>query len=151
MGDVPLLLGLIRALAEYEKMLDLVTATEEDLQSSLFLTENPAAEAIIAELDFEPVGFALFFTNYSTFRGQAGIYLEDLFVSPQHRGKGYGKALLQKVAQIAVSRKAGRLDWSVLDWNTPSIEFYESLGAVHMKDWLGYRLSGDALAQLGSQ
>jgi GNAT superfamily N-acetyltransferase len=148
-ADVSTLLELIRGLAEYEKLLDAAVATEADLEQSLFGPERSAAEAILAEEDGVPVGFALFFTNYSTFLGKAGIYLEDLFVKPEYRGKGYGKALLKRVAEIAVSRGAGRMDWSVLDWNKPSIEFYESLGARNMSGWLGYRLTGEALQALG--
>ena len=143
-GDVPLLLRFIRALATYEKLEHEVTATEVELRRTLF-GERPYAEALIARLDGEPVGFALYFHNYSTFVGKPGLYLEDLFVDPAHRGKGVGKALLQRLAAIAVERDCGRMEWAVLDWNAPSIAFYRSLGAVPMDDWTVFRLAGEAL------
>jgi GNAT superfamily N-acetyltransferase len=146
-SDVPLILGFIRKLAEYEKLSHMVVATEADIHENVFGT-NPVAEVLLAYWDGEPVGFALYFRNFSTFLGQAGIYLEDLFVEPEHRGKGIGKALLIRLAQIAIERGYGRLDWSVLDWNTPSIEFYRGLGAVPLDAWTAYRLTGDALSRL---
>lgn len=142
--DCGQILQFVRALAEYEKLLHKVVATEEILQKHLF-GDHPTAEVIIGEADGSPVGFALFFQNFSTFLGQPGIYLEDLFVSPAQRGKGYGKALLACLAQIAIDRQCGRLEWSVLDWNTPAIEFYQSLGAETMDGWKVNRLSGDHL------
>lgn len=145
--DVPLILKFIRDLAEYEKLSHQVVAAEENIREHVF-GSNPVAEVLIASWDSQPVGFALFFRNFSTFLGQAGIYLEDLFVEPSHRGKGIGKALLVRLAEIAVERGYGRLDWAVLDWNTPSIEFYRSLGATPQDDWTGYRLAGDALTRL---
>ena len=142
-SDVGLILQFIRDLAEYEKMSDEVVATEELLDEWLF--EKKSAEVVFALEDGREVGFALFFHNFSTFLGRAGIYLEDLFVKPEYRGKGYGKGLIKKLAQIAVERGCGRLEWSCLDWNTPSIEFYKSLGAVPMEDWTVYRVTGDTL------
>ena len=142
-ADTPLILEFIRALAEYEKMLDLVVADEALLADQLFRKNN--AEVIFAVEDGVEVGFALFFHNFSTFLGRAGLYLEDLYVLPEHRGKGYGKALLQKLAAIAVERGCGRLEWACLDWNQPSIDFYKSLGAVPMDEWTVYRLTGDTL------
>ena len=144
--DVPLILSFIRDLAEYEKMLDEVVATEELLTEWLF--EKNKAEVIFAlEGDVE-VGFALFFHNFSTFLGRAGIYLEDLFVKPEYRGKGYGKGLLKQLAKIAVERGYGRLEWWCLDWNQPSIDFYLSLGAEPMSDWTTYRIAGDTLKEM---
>src|SRR5438067_3331056 len=128
-ADVPLILQFIRDLAEYERLSHRVVATEERLRASLFGSPR-FAEVIVGEEDGVPVGFALFFHNYSTFLGQPGIYLEDLFVDPQMRGRGVGKALLAHLARLAKERGCGRLEWAVLDWNTPSIEFYKSLGAV---------------------
>ncbi|HTC31899.1 MAG TPA: GNAT family N-acetyltransferase [Bryobacteraceae bacterium] len=145
--EVPTILNFIRQLAEYEKLSHLVIATETNIHEHVF-GPNPVAEVLLAYWNQEPVGFALYFRNFSTFLGQAGIYLEDLFVEPQHRGKGIGKALLIRLAQIALERGYGRLDWSVLDWNAPSIEFYRSLGALPMDAWTGYRLTGDALSRL---
>lgn len=145
-NDVGKILYFIRELAIYEKMLDEVVATEELLTEWIF--EKKKAEVIFALENGEEVGFALFFHNFSTFLGRAGIYLEDLFVKPEHRGKGYGKALLKKLAQIAVERGCGRLEWSCLDWNQPSIDFYRSLNAVPMSDWTVYRLTGDTLKQM---
>jgi GNAT superfamily N-acetyltransferase len=145
--DVPVILNFIRQLAEYEKLSHLVIATEGDIYEHVFGT-NPVAEVLLAHWNAEPVGFALYFRNFSTFLGQPGIYLEDLFVEPEHRGQGIGKALLSRLAQIALERGYGRLDWSVLDWNAPSIEFYRSLGAIPMDAWTGYRLTGDALSRL---
>ena len=142
--DVPLLLRFIRDLAVYEKLEHEVVATQEVLRRTLF-GERRYAEALIARLDGEPVGFALYFHNFSTFLGKPGLYLEDLFVEPAHRGKGIGKALLQHLAAIAVERDCGRVEWAVLDWNAPSIAFYRSLGAVPMDQWTVFRLEGAAL------
>ena len=144
--DVPLILEFIKGLAEYEKMSDEVVATEEILDEWLFDKEK--AEVIFAIAEGEEVGFALFFHNFSTFLGRAGIYLEDLFVKPKYRGNGYGKAILKRLAQIAVERGCGRLEWSCLDWNQPSIGFYLSLGATPMSGWTGYRLTGETLANI---
>ena len=141
--DVALILEFIRGIAEYEKMSDEVVATEELLQEWIF--EKKKAEVIFAVEDGVEVGFALFFHNFSTFVGRAGLYLEDLFVKVEHRGKGYGKALLKELARIAVERGCGRMDWVCLDWNQPSIDFYRSLGAVPMDEWTIYRLTGDTL------
>ena len=144
--DVPLILEFIKGLAEYDKMSDEVVATEEILDEWLFDKEK--AEVIFAIAEGEEVGFALFFHNFSTFLGRAGIYLEDLFVKPKYRGNGYGKAILKRLAQIAVERGCGRLEWSCLDWNQPSIDFYLSLGATPMSGWTGYRLTGETLANI---
>ena len=141
--DVPLILQFIKELAEYEKLLDEVVATEELLERWIF--DKQKAEVIFALEDGREVGFALFFHNFSTFLGRAGLYLEDLFVLPAQRGKGYGKALLRQLAAIAVERGCGRLEWSCLDWNQPSIDFYLSMGAVPMEGWTVYRLTGDTL------
>lgn len=145
-NDAALILQFIRELAEYENMLDEVVATEELLHEWIF--EKNKAEVIFVMEDRKEVGFALFFHNFSTFLGRAGIYLEDLYVKPQFRGKGYGKALLKRLAQIAVERGCGRLEWCCLDWNKPSVDFYLSLGAVPMEDWTLYRLSGDTLRNM---
>lgn len=145
-NDVSLILYFIRELAEYEKMLDDVVATEDLLREWIF--EKKKAEVIFAVVDGEEVGFALFFHNFSTFLGRAGIYLEDLYVKPEHRGKGCGKGLLKKLAQIALERGCGRLEWSCLDWNKPSIDFYLSLGAEPMSEWTVYRVAGDTLSKL---
>lgn len=144
--DCPLILSFIRALAEYEKMSDQVVATEELLKEWIF--EKGKAEVIFPVVDGEEVGFALFFHNFSTFLGRAGIYLEDLFIKPEHRGKGYGKATLQQLGRIALERGCGRLEWACLDWNRPSIDFYLSLGAKPMDEWTVYRLAGDSLRGL---
>jgi len=149
-SDVPVILSFIRKLAEYEKLSDLVVATEAHIREHVFGV-NPVAEVLLAYWDGEPVGFALYLRNFSTFLGQAGIYLEDLFVDPEHRGKGVGKALLIRLAKIAVERGYGRLEWSVLDWNAPSIEFYRSLGAVPLDEWTAYRLTGEALEKLAGR
>ncbi len=146
-NDVPIILGFIRKLAEYEKLSHLVVATEEKIREHVF-GANPVAEVLLAYWDKEPVGFALYFRNFSTFLGQTGIYLEDLFVDPARRGKGIGKALLARLAKIALERGYGRLEWAVLDWNKPSIDFYRSLGAVALDEWTGYRLTGEALDRL---
>jgi GNAT superfamily N-acetyltransferase len=143
-ADVPVILLFIRALAEYEKLSHKVVATEESLRRTLF--GNPRfAEVILGYEDGEPAGFALFFHNYSTFLGRPGIYLEDLFVDPHRRGRGYGKALLAHLARLARDRDCGRVEWAVLDWNAPSIQFYKSLGAVPLDDWIIFRLTGEAL------
>ena len=144
--DVPLILHFIKELAVYEKMLDDVTATEELLREWLF--EKNKAEVIFAVEGEKEIGFALFFHNFSTFLGKAGIYLEDLYVLPEYRGKGYGKALLKKLAQIAAERGCGRLDWACLDWNRPSIDFYLSLKAMPLDQWTTYRLAGNSLRGL---
>ena len=141
--DAALILEFIRALAEYEKMSDEVVATEELLQEWIF--EKKKAEVIFAVEDGVEVGFALFFHNFSTFVGRAGLYLEDVFVKVEHRGKGYGKATLKHLAQITVERGCGRLEWCCLDWNQPSIDFYLSLGAEQLNDWTTYRLTGETL------
>jgi len=146
-SDVPLILGLIKGLAEYERLADQVTATEDGLRASLFGASR-AAEVLIAYVEAQPVGFALFFHNYSTFLGQRGLYLEDLFVLPEWRGRGAGKALLQHLARLAVERNCGRLEWAVLDWNMPAVGFYQSMGAKPMHDWTVFRLTGDSLAAL---
>ena len=144
--DIPLILSFIRQLAEYERMLDEVVATEELLREWLF--ERKKAEVFFAGDGGHEVGFVLFFHNFSTFLGRAGIYLEDLFVLPEYRGHGYGKALLQQLARIAIDRGCGRLEWSCLNWNRPSIDFYRSLGARPMDDWTVYRVAGDTLTEL---
>lgn len=145
-SDAPLILQFIRELADYEKMSDEVVADEETLEEWMF--DKGKAEVLFAVVDGKEVGYALFFHNFSTFLGRAGIYLEDLFVKVEHRGKGYGKALLKQLASIAVERKCGRLEWSCLDWNQPSIDFYRSLGAEPMSDWTVYRMTGDTLNNL---
>ena len=144
--DCPLILSFIKALAEYEKMSDQVVATQELLREWIF--EKGRAEVIFPLADGEEVGFALFFHNFSTFLGRAGIYLEDLFIKPEHRGKGYGKATLQQLGRIALERGCGRLEWACLDWNRPSIDFYLSLDARPMDQWTVYRLAGDSLKNL---
>lgn len=145
-ADCALILNFIRQLAAYEKMSDQVVATEELLREWIF--ENRKAEVVFISEEDQEIGFALFFHNYSTFLGRAGIYLEDLFVLPEYRNKGYGKALLKKLAQITVERGCGRLEWSCLDWNKPSIDFYLSLGAAPMNDWTTYRLTGQTLEEM---
>lgn len=144
--DCPLILSFIKALAEYEKLSDQVVATEELLKEWIF--EKGKAEVIFPVVDGEEVGFALFFHNFSTFLGRAGIYLEDLFIKPEYRGKGYGKATLQQLGRIALERGCGRLEWACLDWNRPSIDFYLSLDAMPMDEWTVYRLAGDSLRGL---
>ncbi|MBR6840413.1 MAG: GNAT family N-acetyltransferase [Oscillospiraceae bacterium] len=146
--DTALILSFIRSLAEYEKMADEVVATEEVLREWIF--EKRKAEVIFALENGKEVGFALFFHNFSTFLGRAGIYLEDLFVLPEYRGKGYGKGLILTLARIAAERGCGRLEWWCLDWNTPSIEFYRSLGAVPMDEWTVYRITGETLRKLAA-
>lgn len=149
-ADMPLILGFIRELAEYERLSDQVSATEAALQVTLF-GQHPAAEVLIARHDGVAAGFALFFQNYSTFLAKPGIYLEDLYVKPEMRGHGIGRALLTQIARLAVARDCGRFEWSVLDWNTPAIGFYRSLGALPQDDWTIFRLNGDALKALASQ
>lgn len=143
-GEEPLVLELIRELADYERMSDDVEATPELLGEALF-GNDPVAECLLAEWDGKVAGFALFFSNFSTFVGRPGLYLEDLYVRPAHRGQGIGKALLKSLAGIARDRGYGRMEWSVLDWNQSAIDFYRSLGAVPMEDWTVYRLDRDAL------
>lgn len=147
-ADVPAILRCIRGLAEYERLAHECIATEAQLRSTLF-GPAPAAEVVLAILDEETVGFALWFRSYSTFLAQPGIYLEDLFVFPAHRGQGLGRRLLAHLAATAVERGYGRVEWAVLDWNEDAIRFYRSLGAVPMADWTTYRLTGDALITLG--
>jgi GNAT superfamily N-acetyltransferase len=159
--DVPLILGFVKALAEYEHLSHEVEATEEQLRETLFgegfdKAGEPSAfrrtaEVVIAHVNDAPAGFALFFHNYSTFLAKPGMYLEDLFVNPEFRGNGVGKALLVYLARLAVERGCGRLEWSVLDWNTPAIEFYQRLGARPMDEWTVFRLTGDTLAQLAAE
>lgn len=144
--DISKLLYFIRELAEYEKMSDEVVANEQLLKEWMF--EKKTSEAIFAVVDGEEVGFALFFHNFSTFLGRAGLYLEDLYVKPEHRGKGYGKGLFQQLARIATERGCGRMEWCCLNWNQPSIDFYHTLGARPMSDWTTYRLTADTLQKL---
>ena len=148
-ADGEAVFSFIRDLAVYEKLLDDVVATQGDIERALF-GANPRVFCDIAEWDGVPAGFALWFYNFSTFRGRHGIYLEDLFVRPAFRGKGLGKALLQQLAKRAVAEDCARVEWSVLDWNEPSIKFYESLGAIAMEEWTVFRLTGDALRKLGT-
>lgn len=148
-NDCGLILKFIKLLAEYENMSSEVVATEELLNEWIFKKEK--AEVLFVLEGNKEVGFALFFHNFSTFLGRAGIYLEDLFVLPEYRGKGYGKALLKKLAQITIERGCGRLEWSCLDWNKPSIDFYLSLGAKKMDEWTVYRLTGTALEEMGTK
>jgi len=145
-ADTGLVLQFVKALAEYEGRLGEVVATEDTLREGLFNKQK--AEVLFAVADGTEVGFALFFHNFSTFLGRAGIYIEDLYVKPEHRGCGYGKAILRRLAQIAIERQCGRLEWWCLDWNTPSIGFYLSMGAKPMEDWTVYRIAGDALQNL---
>ena len=146
-ADVPVILSLTRDLAEYERLSHHVEATEDGLRRSLF-GERPYAEALIGELRGEPVAFAVYFHNFSTFLGKPGLYLEDLYVKPAARGLGIGRAILRRLARIAVERDCGRLEWSVLDWNKPVLEFYKSLGALPMSDWTIHRVTGDTLRSL---
>jgi GNAT superfamily N-acetyltransferase len=145
--DVPIILQLIRDLATYERAPDEVTATEEQLVDVLF-GERPAAEVLLAFEGESPVGFAVYFYNFSTWLGRAGLYLEDLFVNPDKRGKGYGRALLVELAKIARDRECGRMEWAVLDWNEPAIKFYRALGAKPMHEWTVFRLTRDGIAGL---
>lgn len=148
--DCQLILDFITELAIYEKAEHEVQSTTEDLQRTLF-GEAATAHCVICENEAGPVGFAVYFFNYSTWQGKNGLYLEDLYVSPQHRGCGAGKALLKHLAQLAVSRNCGRFEWSVLDWNQPAIDFYESIGAKPKSEWIGYRLDGKALSDFAEQ
>ena len=148
-ADVPTIARLIRDLAEYERLLDRCILKESDLREHLF-GQKRYAEVLLAEEAGSVVGFALFFHNYSTFRGKPGIYLEDLFVEPAHRGKGHGKALLRALAKLAVERDFCRVEWAVLNWNTPSIEFYKALGAVPMNEWTVFRVMDEALVKLAN-
>ena len=145
--DLPQILAFIRALAEYERLADAVVATEEALKATLF-GERRYAECVIARWEGEPAGFALFFHNFSTFLAKPGLYLEDLFVRPELRGKGVGKALLQFLAKLATDRQCGRFEWAVLDWNESAIGFYKSIGAEPVDEWTIFRLKGEALARL---
>jgi GNAT superfamily N-acetyltransferase len=146
-SDVPVILALIKGLAEYEKLSAEVTATEEGLRATLFGREK-AADVLLAWDGDTPVGLAIYFQNYSTFLGRPGIYLEDLFVLPEWRGRGHGRRLLAEVARVALERNCGRLEWSVLDWNEPALRFYRSLGAKAMDEWTVYRMTGDAIRRL---
>lgn len=148
-ADVPLITRFIRELAEYERLAHEVVATEEKVRESVF-GERRHAEVLIAEENGEPAGFALFFHNYSTFLAKPGLYLEDLYVRPELRGKGYGKALLARLATIARERDCGRFEWAVLNWNEPAIQFYRSLGALPMNHWTVYRVTGDSLDELAA-
>lgn len=148
-SDVPLILAFIKKLARYERLAHEVVATEELLRETLF-GERRTAEVVFGYHRGEPAAFALFFHNYSTFLGRPGIYLEDLYVEEQYRGQGIGKAMLAYLAQVAVERKCGRLEWWVLDWNAPAIQFYQKLGATPMNDWTVFRLTGEALANLAN-
>ena len=146
-ADVPLILALVRELAEYERALDECRATEGALRETLF-GDRPQAEVVVADVDGAPAGFALFFHNYSTWEARRGLYLEDLFVRPAARGRGVGRALLEHLAGVAVARGCGRFEWSVLDWNAPAIGFYEALGAREMREWRIMRVDGEALPRL---
>ncbi len=148
--DIPAIAGLIRALAEYEHLADAVVLDEDRLRTHLF-GPRPYAEVLLAEELGHVVGFALFFHNYSTFLGRPGIYLEDIFVQPERRGQGYGKALLTAIARLAVERDCGRIEWSVLDWNAPSIAFYRSLGATPKDEWTTFRLEREAIEALAEK
>ena len=149
-SDVPLILWFVKELANYEKLSHEVIATEDDFRQYLF-GEKQFAEVVIGEFRSEPVGYALYFYNFSTFTGKPGIYLEDLYVKSEERGKGFGKALLAYLAKLAVDQKCGRYEWAVLDWNEPSINFYESIGASLMKEWIINRVTGDSLLKLASE
>jgi GNAT superfamily N-acetyltransferase len=149
-ADVPRILGFVRELAIYEKAEHEVAATEDDIRRTLFGSE-PQARALICRVGGVAVGFAVYFFNYSTWQGRHGLYLEDLYVSPAHRNAGAGKALLQQLARIAVEKGCGRFEWSVLDWNEPAIQFYRSIGAVPMDEWVRYRLTGQALADFAGR
>lgn len=149
-ADVPTILRFIRELAAFEREPDAVQATEEALAAALF-GPRPAAEAVIAEADGTPVGFAVFFHNFSTWTGRRGLYLEDLYVTPKARGLGTGKALLRHLAGVALDRGCARFEWSVLDWNTPAIDFYRAMGAIPMEDWTVQRVTGAALLRLAGR
>ena len=147
--DIGTIMQFIRDLADYEKALHEVLASEDDLEQILF-GEDSRVEALICEIDGKAAGFAVYFFNFSTWLGKLGLFLEDLYVSPDYRGSGAGKALLKHLAGIAVARGCGRFEWNVLDWNTPAIEFYESIGAEAQNEWIGYRMAGDALRQFAN-
>lgn len=147
--DVKLILDFIKELADYEKLLHEVVATEDILRETLF--EKKAAEVVIAEHEGQPIGFALFFHNFSTFLGRPGLYLEDLYIRPEMRGKGYGKTLLAFLAKLAIERKCGRFEWWCIDWNEPSINFYKSIGAEPMDEWTVYRVHNEALTNLAEE
>jgi GNAT superfamily N-acetyltransferase len=147
--DTAVLLDLIRGLAEYERLSHLVTASQATLEDALF-GARPGAEALLAFEDDNAIGFAVFFHNFSTVLGRRGLWLEDLFVKPEHRRKGYGRALFLHVARIAHERRCGRFEWAALDWNEPAIRFYKSMGAVALDDWTNFRVTGEALARLAS-
>jgi GNAT superfamily N-acetyltransferase len=149
-GDVPIILELIRDLATYERAPHDVTATEEQLTDVLF-GEKQVAEVLLAYEGDTPIGFAVFFHNFSTWLGRPGLYLEDLFVRPEHRGKGYGRALLVYLARIARDRACGRMEWAVLDWNAPAIDFYKKLGAAPLEEWKIFRLTRDGIAKLAAE
>ena len=146
-SDVPLVFSLIQRLADYERLAHELEATEDGIREAMF-GEWPIIEVVLAYVGAEPAGYALYFHNYSTFAGRRGLYLEDLFVIPEHRGRGIGKRLLKHLAQLAVERRCRRMEWAVLDWNESAIRFYKSIGAVPMDEWTTYRLSGDALDRL---
>jgi GNAT superfamily N-acetyltransferase len=148
--DVPVVLALIRELAEYERLSQEVVATEDDIHRALF-SSRPVAEAVIGDYQGQPVAFALFFHNFSTFRGRPGLYLEDLYVKPEFRRRGFGRRLLIHLARLALDRGCGRMEWSVLDWNTPALEAYRRVGAVPLDDWTVHRLTGDALERLARE
>lgn len=149
-GDAPVILSLIKGLAEYEKLSHEVVATEELLRDTLF-GARPVAEVFLGEFEGEPVSFALFFHNYSTFLGRPGIYLEDLFVKPEMRRRGFGKVMLAYVANLAKQRQCGRLEWSVLDWNEPALKFYKSIGAAPMDQWTVHRVTGEGINRLAAE
>ena len=147
--DVPVILGLSKELAEHERLSQEVTVTEADIHASLF-SDRPVAEAVIGRYGVDPIAFALFFRSFSTFLGRPGIYLEDLYVRPAYRGRGFGRRLLEHLARLAIERRCGRVEWSVLDWNTRAIESYRRAGAVSMDEWTVYRLTGNALERLAA-
>jgi len=149
-ADVPTIFSLIKELAEFERLSHEVVATEDLLRQNLF-GARPGAEVLIGQVDAEIVGFALFFPNFSTFLGRAGLYLEDLYVRPKFRGQGFGEQLLRRLAQICMERNYGRLEWAVLDWNQRAIDFYKSLGARPLHDWTVFRVTGDSLSKLATQ
>ena len=149
-ADAPLILFLIKELADYERLAQEVVATEEDIRKSLF-GERPFAEAIIGEYENNPISFALFFYNFSTFNGKPGIYLEDLYVKPAYRSMGFGRKMMVHIARLAKEHNCGRFEWSVLNWNEPAIRTYEKLNAKPMKEWILYRLTGDALIELAEE
>jgi len=145
--DVPVILQMIRELADYEQLLHEVVASEKQLADTLFC-DNPHAKALLATIEGEPIGFVIYFYNYSTFHAKYGIYIEDLYIRPSHRGKGYGKELLQYLCQIAIKEDCSRLQWWVLDWNKSAIEFYQSLGAVAMDEWTVFRMTEEKMRKL---